>query len=107
MTAKDMLKWLEQHPEVEGLRAAICDLNGNLRGKGIPVGQAVKALEGGMRMPLSASCVDVWGEDIVDSELVFASGDADGVCEWTGRHIVPIDWLASTKNSRSVIEAPA
>ncbi len=94
MTAKDMLEWLEQHPEVEGLRAAICDLNGNLRGKGIPVQQAIKALEGGMRMPLSASCVDIWGEDIVDSELVFASGDADGVCEWTGRDLVPIDWLA-------------
>jgi glutamine synthetase len=96
MSIENMLNWLQQHPEIEGLRVAICDLNGNLRGKGIPVGQAKKALEGGIRMPLSAACVDIWGEDIVDSELVFASGDADGVCEWTGRDIVPVDWLTKS-----------
>lgn len=94
MAVKDMMKWIENHPEIEGLRVAVCDLNGNMRGKGIPVNQAKKALEGSIRMPLSAAGVDIWGEDVIGSELVFASGDADGVCEWTGRDIVPIDWLA-------------
>lgn len=94
MTPEETLSWLANHPEIESLRVAICDLNGTMRGKGIPVGQAKKALAGEVRMPLSVAGVDIWGEDIVGSELVFESGDADGICEWTGRDIIPIDWLA-------------
>jgi len=94
MHAEDILNWLEKHPEIESLRVAICDLNGTMRGKGIPVSQAKKALEGEIRMPLSVAGVDIWGEDIIGSELVFESGDADGICEWTGRDIVPVTWLA-------------
>ena len=94
MNAEDTLKWLQDHPEIESLRVAICDLNGTLRGKGIPASQAKKALQGEMRIPLSAAGVDIWGEDIVGSNMVFESGDVDGVCEWTGRDILPIDWLA-------------
>jgi glutamine synthetase len=90
----EILSWLESRPDIASLRAAVCDLNGSLRGKGIPVSQAKKALESGLRMPLSASCVDIWGEDSVRSGLVFETGDADGVCEWTGRKILPVSWLA-------------
>jgi glutamine synthetase len=89
-----MLSWLQHHPEIESLRAAICDLNGAMRGKGIPISQASKALRGGLRMPLSVAGVDVWGADVIANNLVFEAGDADGVCEWTGRDILPIDWLA-------------
>ncbi len=92
MAAKDVLAWLENHPEIESLRVAACDLNGNMRGKGIPVSQAKKALEGEVRMPISVVGVDIWGEDV--GKQVFETGDADGVLEWTGRDIVAIDWLA-------------
>lgn len=88
------LAWLEAHAEVTSLRAALCDLNGALRGKRIPASQASKALSGGLRMPLSVAGVDVWGEDIVGGKLVFETGDADGICEWTGRGPLPIDWTA-------------
>lgn len=84
--------WLSENPEVEYVLAAICDLNGTLRGKRVPIGQLDKVLSGGMRMPLSASGVDVWGEDIENSELVFETGDADGICESTGRGVLPITW---------------
>ena len=94
MGIAEILNWLENRPDIESLRAAICDLNGTWRGKGIPVSQAKKALEGGLRMPLSVVGVDIWGEDVVNSEFVFASGDADGICEWTGRDILPVNWLA-------------
>jgi len=94
MNAEETLQWLQAHPEIESLRVALCDLNGCLRGKGIPVSQVKKALKDEMRMPLSVTGVDIWGEDIVGSKLVFESGDADGICEWTGRDILPIDWLA-------------
>ena len=94
MAVDDALSWLEAHPDIENLRAGIVDLNGTLRGKVIPVSQAAKALEGKLRLPLSAAGVDIWGEDIDGSPLVFESGDQDGRCEWTGRGPLPMDWLA-------------
>lgn len=80
--------------EVQSVRAAVFDLNGVLRGKRIPVDQARKALEGKLRMPYSALSLDIWGEDIENNPLVFSTGDADGICQWTGRDILPIGWTA-------------
>ncbi|MDE0097829.1 MAG: glutamine synthetase family protein [Gammaproteobacteria bacterium] len=94
MAVTEMLEWLRKHPEIQSLRVAVCDLNGNMRGKSVPIHQAKKALEGHLRMPLSVSRVDIWGEDIADGESDFETGDADGICEWTGRKISPVDWLA-------------
>src|SRR5262245_61067446 len=94
MGVMQMIEWLGAHPEVSSLRAAVCDLNGALRGKRLPVGRATSALTGGTRMPLSITGVDVWGEDIVGGKLVFETGDADGVCEWTGRGPLPMSWTA-------------
>ncbi len=91
---QDELRWLESRTDIRSLRAAVCDLNGVMRGKRIPLDQAEKVLGGGLRMPLSVVGVDIWGEDIVKSPLVFATGDADGICESTGRGILPMDWTA-------------
>lgn len=89
---KETLNWLEEQNNITSLRAAVCDLNGVMRGKRIPLEQAEKVLKGGLRMPLSVVGVDIWGEDIVNSPLVFSTGDADGLCESTGRGILPMDW---------------
>lgn len=88
------LEWLDGQSNINSLRAAVCDLNGVMRGKRIPIEQAKKVLGGGMRMPLSVVGVDIWGEDIINSPLVFMTGDADGLCEPIGRGILPIDWTA-------------
>ncbi len=88
-----MLDWLKARPEIKNLRVGLCDLNGIMRGKLIPVEQAEKALNGGLRIPLSTTSVDIWGNDIADSRLVYETGDGDGILEWTGREILPMDWL--------------
>ena len=77
---------------IENVFAAVCDLNGTLRGKRVLVDQVRKVLDGALRMPLSITGLDIWGEDIVSSELVFETGDADGICEYTGRGILPINY---------------
>lgn len=74
-------------------RVAACDLNGQMRGKRMPGGSASKLAKGGVRLPLSALNVDLWGEDIEDSPLVFESGDGDGVLLPTDRGPVPMPWL--------------
>lgn len=92
MSVDDLTNWLAQRPEIETVFACVCDLNGTMRGKRLPVEQAAKILGGGLRMPLSVLNVDVWGEDIENNELVFETGDSDGICDFTGRPIVLINW---------------
>ncbi|NOX40814.1 MAG: glutamine synthetase [Alphaproteobacteria bacterium] len=91
----DNRDWLKSHKHVNSLRLATSDLNGTARGKRIPVAHADKAFEGGLRMPLSTLNVDIWGEDIADSPLVFASGDGDGCLRPTSRGLVPMDWFST------------
>jgi glutamine synthetase len=93
--AAEALAWLERRPEITSLRAAICDLNGILRGKRVPIAQARKVLEGQMRMPYSIACLDIWGEDVADNPLVWKEGDVDGRCAPTGRGFLPMDWLGT------------
>ena len=87
-------------PDITSLRAAVCDLNGILRGKRVPVAQAGKVLGGAMRMPYSITCLDIWGEDVKGNPLVFQQGDIDGRCEPTGRGL-PADELARLARRRS------
>ncbi len=74
------------------LFAAICDLNGNFRGKRLRANQIDKALSGAVRLPLSTAGVDIWGEDVLANALVFETGDGDGLCQPTGRGALPISW---------------
>lgn len=87
---------MQDHSEalagIASLRAAVCDLNGTFRGKRIPVESAEKALNGGVRMPLSVAGGDIWGEEVAGSGHVIETGDPDGVCESTGRGILPVNW---------------
>ncbi|MEL7299054.1 MAG: glutamine synthetase family protein [Pseudomonadota bacterium] len=76
--------------ESTSARIAAVDLNGLLRGKRVPRGKLGQP----MRMPYSALNVDIFGFDIDDSPLVFASGDADGTLLPAPRDPVPLPWLA-------------
>jgi len=77
----------------KALRIAVSDLNGQARGKRTPVAFAEKLMAEGARMPLSVLNVDIWGDDIENSPLVFQSGDRDGVLRPTERGFVPVPWL--------------
>ena len=84
MLGFDVKEWLAENAEIETIFACICDLNGVMRGKRIPADQLDKIINGSLRMPLSLLGMDIWGEDIEGNELVFDTGDADGVCDFTG-----------------------
>jgi glutamine synthetase len=67
-----MIDWLRYNPGVKTIRVAAADLNGQARGKRIPVRFAEKIVRDGTRFPYSVLNLDIWGEDIEDSPLVFA-----------------------------------
>lgn len=59
--------------------AAICDLNGIWRGKRLPSRKVASIAKGGLKMPLSLGCVDVWGDDVLTNPIFTDNGDGD--CE--------------------------
>jgi glutamine synthetase len=85
--------WFHAHPDVRTIRVAAADLNGQARGKRIPARFADKILSEGTRFPFSVLNLDIWGEDIEDSPLVFDAGDMDGVLLPTERGFLPMPWL--------------
>lgn len=90
-----MKNWLLERPEVRSIRCGASDLNGIARGKRVPVRFIDKILSDGMRFPLSVMNLDVWGEDVEDSPLVFEIGDPDGILRPTERGFVPMPWLST------------
>lgn len=87
------MDWLKEHPEVRTIRVAAADLNGVARGKRIPARFANKVFTEGTRFPFSVMNLDIWGEDIEDSPLVFETGDCDGLLMPTERGFMPMPWL--------------
>ena len=87
------MEWLRDHPEVRTIRVAAADLNGVARGKRVPARFAEKLLSEGTKFPYSVLNMDIWGEDIEDSPLVFAAGDPDGILLPTERGFMPMPWL--------------
>ncbi|RYH02334.1 glutamine synthetase [Salipiger sp. IMCC34102] len=87
------MSWLDDHPEVRNVRCGAADLNGQARGKRVPIRFAKKLEVEGTRFPLSVLNLDIWGEDVEDSPLVFETGDPDGVLLPTERGYVPMPWL--------------
>ncbi len=85
--------WLAQTPEIKAIRTVAADLNGQARGKRIARRYADKVRTEGTRFPYSVLNLDIWGEDIEDSPLVFEAGDPDGVLWPTERGFVPVPWL--------------
>ena len=87
------MDWLREHPEVKTIRVAAADLNGVARGKRIPARFTQKLQDEGTRFPFSVMNLDIWGEDVEDSPLVFEIGDPDGLLLPTDRGFLPMPWL--------------
>jgi glutamine synthetase len=84
------------HPDPELLRQiriVIPDLNGVARAKRMSPQALPKLMDGQAKMPLSALNLDIRGNDIADSPLLFDTGDADGFLRPTSRGLLPMPWI--------------
>ena len=99
--------FFEAHPEIDVLEAFIVDINGQLRGKWVPVRSAAKVMKGQLRFPMSSFSLDIWGNEVPASGIGAVAGDPDGVCTpvpetlgvvtWTER---PMAQLLASMNDR-------
>ena len=71
----DSEAWLARNPEIGNLRAAFFDRNCGWRGKRLPRNKLKKAINGGIRMPLSSANLDIWGRDVANTKWDFETGD--------------------------------
>lgn len=88
------LDFLQQHPEIKTIEVLLCDYNGRARGKLIGPENISKLYKGAFKLPVTALYLDIWGRDI--EEIVFASGDADGVCLPVSGSLVQQPWRPDT-----------
>ncbi|MDP4650290.1 MAG: hypothetical protein NWS56_00900 [Haliea sp.] len=61
-----------------------------MRGKWLPRHKLGKIFDGELKLPKTALSLDIWGRDV--EELVFASGDADGICRPVEGSLLPTPW---------------
>jgi glutamine synthetase len=86
--------FLERHPDIEAVQLVITDLNGVGRGKNI-AREELDALYGnGRNVAGSILGLDVTGEDVEETGLVWSVGDADQCCRPVAGTLARIDWLA-------------
>ncbi|MCQ1833803.1 glutamine synthetase family protein [Neorhizobium galegae] len=77
-------------PRIEIL---LVGMNGDLRGKQIPIEAEKKVWDGTVRLPSSTQSLDIWGDDNDDiTGLSLSVGDPDGVCLPDRRSLAPMPW---------------
>ncbi|MET3660485.1 glutamine synthetase family protein [Aquamicrobium ahrensii] len=69
--------FLDAHPEIEAFDIVLTDANGVGRGKIIRRHELTGLYQGGRHMPISILGLDITGEDVHETGLIWDSGDGD------------------------------
>jgi len=93
--------FLRAHPEITTIEALLPDCNGIMRGKWLPRHKLAKIFDGELKLPKTALSLDIWGRDV--EELVFASGDADGICRPVEGSLLPTPWAAGGQHGQIML----
>jgi glutamine synthetase len=84
--------YLKRHPKTVHLDAFLHDLNGNLRGKRLPVAEAAKLWKSGLEMPRCMLFLDPTGDDLNPGERSMGLGDPDGAALPIPDLLAPVPW---------------
>ncbi|KAA1190124.1 glutamine synthetase [Pseudohalioglobus sediminis] len=93
--------FLRAHPEITTIEALLPDCNGIMRGKWVPRHKLAKIFDGELKLPKTALSLDIWGRDV--EELVFATGDADGVCLPVAGSLLPTPWSPQAQHGQIML----
>ncbi|MGF1529115.1 MAG: glutamine synthetase family protein [Candidatus Competibacterales bacterium] len=81
-----------RHPAVDGVELLLPDTNAVLRGKWLAGDARSSLVQGRVKLPRSVFAIDVWGGEVVESRLIFETGDRDGVCMAIPGTLKPVPW---------------
>jgi len=86
--------FLERHPDIEAVQLVLTDSNGVARGKNIAREELAALYSHGRNVAGSIFGLDVTGEDVDETGLVWAVGDADQLCRPVAGTLARATWLA-------------
>ena len=90
----EALYFLERHPGIEAVQVLITDLGGVARGKSIAREELQALYANGRNVAGSILGLDMRGEDVEETGLVWSVGDADKACWPVPGTLKPAPWLA-------------
>jgi len=76
-TPDEAQRFLADHPQIEAFDIVLSDANGVGRGKIIRRAELLGLYEGGRHLPISILGLDITGEDVHETGLIWDSGDGD------------------------------
>ncbi|QEN89696.1 glutamine synthetase [Labrys sp. KNU-23] len=86
--------FLADHPEIGAFDLVLVDINGIARGKIIRREELLPLFRGGRHLPGSILGLDVTGEDVEETGLVWSDGDADRRAWPIAGSLVPLPWTS-------------
>jgi glutamine synthetase len=87
-------KFLDAHPDVRSVHVVWTDLCGVQRGKILRRDELAPAWEMGRPFPISAMALDVTGQDVPETGLVWEEGDRDVILWPVAGSLAPVPWSA-------------
>lgn len=90
----ELADFLTANPDVEAVQIMITDPSGVLRGKSVRRGELERIYESGRQVAGSILGLDITGEDVDETGLVWDTGDADMCARPIAGTLVRAPWLA-------------
>src|SRR5689334_19187245 len=91
----ELAAFLERHPDVQSVQIFITDPSGVPRGKAVRREELVRIYDSGRQVAGSILGLDITGEDVDDTGLVWDTGDADMCARPVAGTLVRAPWLAA------------
>ena len=89
---EEMESFLREHPETEAVEAFVTDPTGVARGKLMRVHELERIYREGRPLPCSIMSLDITGEDVEETGLVWEAGDADKIAWPIPGRLKPAPW---------------
>ena len=86
--------FLAAHRDIDAVQVFITDASGVPRGKSVRASELEAIYRDGRRVAGSILGLDITGEDVDATGLVWEAGDADGICRPVPGTMLPSPWLA-------------
>ena len=90
---KELQRFLAMHPDINAVQIFITDPSGVPRGKSVRASELEAIYRDGRRVAGSILGLDITGEDVDATGLVWEAGDADGICRPVPGTLLPSPWL--------------